>query len=190
MNEQTPLPMGEAVRAVAGCVATSIKLLTHGRVHMPTRHVNERLAFADGTTARIYFETVIDRPPTQNPAVLVVGFRLRGIHSSRGHALFRCESRFNTPLFVGFPGFVSKLWMANDSTGLYRGVYEWDGPDLAENYSRALWRVLALVSTAGSIHYEVLPGLHRDEVLRQPQLLNTDGGHQWWRPVTPLTALA
>ena len=26
---------------------------------------------------------------------------------------------------------VSKLWLANDSPGRYRGVYEWDGPELA-----------------------------------------------------------
>jgi hypothetical protein len=28
--------------------------------------------------------------------------------------LFRAESLLNTPLFVGFPGFVSKLWLAHD----------------------------------------------------------------------------
>ena len=27
------------------------------------------------------------------------------------------ESRFNTPLFVGLSGFVSKLWLANDTQG-------------------------------------------------------------------------
>ena len=89
----------------------------------------------------------------------------------------------------GFPGFVSKLWLANDTQGLYRGVYEWDGPDLAEAYARALWGVLALVSTPGSIHDQVLPGLRRDEVLAQPDLLTTDDGNQWWRPVQPLAAV-
>jgi hypothetical protein len=37
-----------------------------------------------------------------SPAVLVVGFRLRGVRGQLAHALFRCESLFNTPLFVGF----------------------------------------------------------------------------------------
>ena len=189
MNEQTPLPIGQSVRAVAGCVVTSAELLARRRVHMPTRHVGEWLEFANGTRAQVYFETVVDRPPTQDPAVLVVGFRLRGVRGSRAHAIFRFESRFNTPLFVGFPGFVSKLWMACDSQGLYRGVYEWDGPDLAESYARALWRVLALVSTSTFIHYQVLPGLGRDDVLRQPHLLSAQHGNQWWRPVRPLVAV-
>jgi hypothetical protein len=43
-----------------------------------------------------------------------------------GHAAFRGESLLNTPLFAGFPGFVSKLWLANDGLGRYRGLYEWD----------------------------------------------------------------
>jgi hypothetical protein len=59
-----------------------------------------------------------------------------------GHAAFRRESLLNTPLFAGFPGFVSKLWLADDDLGRYRGPYEWDDPLLAENYARALWRVL------------------------------------------------
>src|SRR6478735_4134867 len=46
MNEQTPLPIGQSVRAVAGCVVTSGGLLARRRVHMPTRHVGEWLEFA------------------------------------------------------------------------------------------------------------------------------------------------
>ena len=84
-----------------------------------------------------------------DPAVLVVGFRLRVVHGQLAHALFRFESLFNTPLFVGFPGFVSKLWVAHDSSDIYRGVYEWDGATLAEDYVRTLWRVLALVCVPG-----------------------------------------
>jgi hypothetical protein len=95
------------------------------------------LRFADGTASRVYRETVVDRPPPSDPAVLVVGFRLRFVRG-RGHDLFRYESLLNTPLFVGFPGFISKLWLANDEHGLYRGLYQWDGAGQAEHYARAL----------------------------------------------------
>ena len=61
-----------------------------------------------------------------HPPVLVVAFRLRWVRG-RGHALFRAESLLNTPLFVGFPGFVSKLWLAHDENGAYRGFYQWNG---------------------------------------------------------------
>lgn len=101
----------------------------------------------------------------------------------RGHALFRAESLLNAPLFAGFPGLVSKLWLAHDERGRYRGLYEWDGPRLADDYVRALWRVLALVSVPGSVHYVVLPGLRRDELLSRPQALAGDGA-AWWRPAS------
>jgi hypothetical protein len=124
----------------------------------------------------------VDRGPTLDPCVLIVEFRLRAVRG-RGHAAFRLESVLNTPLFAGFPGFVSKLWLAHDERGRYRGVYEWDGPRLAENYARALWRVLALVSVPGSVHYVVLPGLRRDVLLERPHMpasAEADAA-AWWR---------
>jgi hypothetical protein len=43
--------------------------------------------------------------------------------------------------------------------------------------------VLALVSVPGSIHYVVLPGLRRDELLARPQLLAAAADTAaWWRP--------
>jgi hypothetical protein len=160
-------------------------MLRRGEVHQPRRHVGRLIAFADGTTGRVYRETTVDTVAAE-PCVLVVSFRLRLV-SGRAHPLFRAESVLNTPLFVGFPGFCSKLWLAHDERGLYRGLYEWDGPSPAEAYARSLWRVLELVSQPGSIGYRVLPGLRRDAVLDDPGLL--DGwaadveGSSWWRLV-------
>jgi hypothetical protein len=183
--ERPPLSYRAALRALISCAVRTVRLLRQRRMHLPRSHVGLRLHFADGTWARVYRETVIDRGATADPCVLVVEFRLRVVRG-RGHAAFRWESLFNTPLFAGFPGLVSKLWLAHDERGRYRGLYEWDGPQRAEAYARALWRVLALVSVPGSIHYIVLPGLRRDELLARPLVLTdtaaTDVG-AWWRPV-------
>jgi hypothetical protein len=129
--------------------------------------------FADGTSAPVFRETATERGPTIDPCVLMVEFRLRFVRGW-GHALFRRESLLNTPLFVGFRGFVSKLWLGHDTHGVYRGLYEWDGPARAEFYARCLWRVLELGCVTGSIHYVVMPGLRRDDVLREPRLLLND----------------
>ena len=101
----------------------------------------------------------------------------------QGHAAFRRESLLNTTLFAGFPGFVSKLWLADDERGRYRGLYEWDGPRLAENHARALWRILTLVWVPGSIHYVVLPALRRDVLLDHLDVLDgtAAGDAGWWR---------
>jgi hypothetical protein len=183
ISEKPPLAYPTALRSLAGCVVSTARLLRQRRIHLPAGHVGMRLRFADGTSAPVYRETIIDRGPTQDPCVLVVEFRLRAVRGW-GHAVFRWESLFNAPLFAGFPGLVSKMWLAADERGRYRGLYEWDSPGLAEAYARALWRVLALVSVRGSIHYVVLPGLYRDQVLGEQQLppgIAAADAAAWWR---------
>ncbi|MGE3286839.1 MAG: hypothetical protein AB7J32_12165 [Pseudonocardia sp.] len=179
---ERPLPAAVAWSAVARCVLRSAVMLVRGRVHLPRRDVGTVLRFADGTAGRVYRETVVDRPAPRDPCALVVVFRLRGV-TGAGHRLFRWESLLNTPLFVGFPGFVSKLWLAHDERGRYRGVYEWDGPQRAEDYARALWRVLALVSSPGSIHYAVLPELRRADLVAANALPAGGDEGSWWRIV-------
>jgi hypothetical protein len=160
----------------------SIVMLARGELRWPGNNVGRVIQFADGTGARVYRETAVSAA-ARDPCFLAVAFRLRLIRG-RGHAWFRAESILNTPLFVGFPGFTSKLWLANDSRGIYRGLYEWDGPDRAEHYARSLWRVLELGCEEGSIDFRVFPGLRRDEVLADPGLLDRlapDEQHAWWR---------
>ena len=182
IREQSPLAYPAAARALAACFAATARLIWRRRMHLPAQRVGMRLRFADGTSAQVFRETVVDRGAIADPCVLVVEFRLRVVRG-RGHAVFRRESLLNTPLFAGFPGFVSKLWLADDECGRYRGLYEWDGPRLAENYARTLWRVLALVSVHGSIDYVVLPGLRRDVLLDNPQVLDRAAADTaaWWR---------
>jgi hypothetical protein len=187
--EQPRLSLWVALRALVGCAGRTVVLLWNRRLAQPASNVGRRISFADGTSACVYRETVIDRSDPVAPAVLVVGFRLRRIHRGWAHQLFRWESELNTILFAGFPGLVTKLWLRHDEQGLYRGVYQWDDPELAVAYVRALSWVLALVSEPESIHYAVLPTLYRDDVLDEPSRVDTidtaPGG--WWRPVRSLS---
>ncbi|HEV2362194.1 MAG TPA: hypothetical protein VGS21_10870 [Acidimicrobiales bacterium] len=160
--DQPPLRLSRAAKALARCVLSTGLLLAQRRLHQPRQRVGSRIRFADGTVAEVYRETAIERRGSSTPAVLVVAFRLRGVRSDPAHAAFRVESELNTVLFAGFPGLVSKLWLRHDEHGVYRGLYQWDDPELAASYARALWWVLALVSVRGSIHWTVLPGLRRD----------------------------
>ncbi|MBJ8347044.1 hypothetical protein [Antrihabitans sp. YC2-6] len=172
-----------AVEAVMKSAMRFVALMVAGRILQPRRHVGGRLVFADGTTARVFRETTVrDAPPT-DLAVLVVEFRLRWVHGFM-HRLFRWESLLNTPLFVGFPGFVSKLWLAHDEHEVYRGIYQWSGPERAEAYAMALSRLLQPVCVRGSIAYHILPGLDRAEfVSGREELVRTQriehGAESW-----------
>lgn len=184
ISDRQPLVYPAAGAALARCVVRTAILLLRRTVHLPAERVGMRITFADGTSARVYRETVLDQDAIQGSCALVVEFRLRAVRGW-GHVLFRWESLLNTPLFVGFPGFVSKLWLTDDQRGRYRGLYEWADPELADGYARALYRVLALVCVPGSIHYVVLPGRHRDELLAiaEPGDDWTAAEDAWWRPV-------
>jgi hypothetical protein len=184
IDQATHLPLSPAIRAMAVSAGVTAVLLARRRLHLPHTWVGRRMSFADGTSARVYRETVADQPSIDDPAVLIVEFRLLGVRGW-GHAVFRAESLLNTPLFAGFPGFISKLWLAHDDKGRYRGVYQWDGPELAAAYAQALWWALALVSDRRSIRYRVLPGLLRDAFLHDPDLAGPWDGNvsAWWRPM-------
>jgi hypothetical protein len=110
MYGRGPLPWPSAGTGLLRCVAATAELLARRRTHLPRQLVGTQLRFADGTTARVFRETTVDRDEPQNPCLLVVRFRLRLLRG-RWHRLFLWECILNTPLFVGFPGFVSKLWL-------------------------------------------------------------------------------
>lgn len=176
-----PLTLPVGLWRIARCAATTVVLLARGRLHQPGASVGERLAFADGTSALVYRETVVDRPPVGEPVVLVVTFRMRLLNGRRGQAYFRFVSLLNTALFPGFPGFTTKLWLAADEEGKYRGLYEWDGARLAEGYVAALWWPLAVISHRDSIRYRVLPGRRRGDLLADGDPARLDGA--WWKLV-------
>jgi hypothetical protein len=163
-------------------MALTTVLIMRRRLHQPGTWTGKRLGFADGTTAVVYRETALQRPPPNDPVVVVVEFRMWLLNGGRGQAYFRAISLLNTVLFAGFPGFATKLWMAADEHGAYRGLYEWDGVARAENYVRALWWPLALISHRDSIRCRMLPGRRRGDLIADGDPSVVDGA--WWRPVT------
>ncbi|HEX6255853.1 MAG TPA: hypothetical protein VFZ70_08570 [Euzebyales bacterium] len=182
------LPSTTAGQFARSVWATS-QLLTAGRLSQPTTHRARPLHFADGTTSYVFRETLVDGLPTTEPAVLVVRFSLRLVGTNPWlHAAFRRECVLHTPLFAGFPGFRSKLWLTDPHTGVYRGLYEWDGADRAVHYAETLARLLALVSAPQSVHHHVVSPVRRDAVLRDPTLV-TDGP-AWSRLVPPAGPVA
>ena len=122
-------PRHTAAVDFARCVRAWGGLVARMQLRSPKEYVGTHLHFRDGTTSLVFRETV-RRAPTLEPALLVIQFRLAVLGSNRwAHAAFRRECVLHTPLFAGFPGFRSKLWADDVATGIYRGVYEWDGAE-------------------------------------------------------------
>lgn len=170
---------------------------TRRAVATPGGAVSDAARFDDGVcrAARRDGEVRVDGLPhgvvvggaaLVDPVALAVTFRLRRVSSPGWHAAFRAESLLNTVLFVGFEGFVSKLWCGHDERGRYRGVYQWDGARAAEAYVASLHVILTLVSEPGSIHHVVIPGCRDDLVaFAVPPAAGDDGA--WWCPAAVRT---
>lgn len=172
--------------AVARSAAVTVRLMARRRLSMPRSLVGGRITFADGSTSTVFRETAALVPVAADPVVLVVSFRLRGFGRSRFlHAAFRRECVLHTPLFAGFPGFRSKLWLADTVAWTYRGLYEWDGADPAAGYATQLVRVLRPVCLPGTVTFHVTTGVGRDDALgRQGTGSGGEGtsADGWWRP--------
>jgi len=103
------------------------------------------------------------------------------------HAAFRHECVLHTPLFAGFSGFRSKLWIDDVETGLYRGVYQWQGGVLARRYAAWMVALLAPFSNAGTARSHVAEGVWRDDFLLRPGVAPAQAGDDWWRLAEPIT---
>ncbi|HSJ45993.1 MAG TPA: hypothetical protein VK923_15060 [Euzebyales bacterium] len=179
-DRQPTTTVGHFVRSAV----TTAQLVAAGQLSQPTTHLARPLRFADGTMSYVFRETAADGVATADPAVLVVRFSLRMVGTSPWlHAAFRRECVLHTPLFAGFPGFRSKLWLTDLQTGVYRGLYEWNRADLASDYAETLAQLLRVVSVQRSVSHHVVAGVRRDALLRDPTLV-TDGP-AWSRLIPP-----
>jgi hypothetical protein len=145
------------------------------------------LKFADGSSSFVFRETAVTGADTSEPTLLVIQFRLAALGSNRLlHAAFRRECILHTPLFAGFPGFRSKLWLDDVESGVYRGIHQWQGGHLARHYAARMVALLRPSSTEGTARYHVVEGLPREEYLVTPDAAPTDAGGVWWRLARPI----
>lgn len=87
----------------------------------------------------------------------------------------------HSPLFAGFRGFRSKLWLEDENTRIYRGVYQWDGEKDAAAYAARMVGLLAPFSNRGTARSHVVPGLTRSDFLLDPDVTTGGASDGWWR---------
>jgi hypothetical protein len=171
-----------AFRDFAQCARTWGDLTARRQLISPTKWVGVELHFRDGTSPFIFRETARRMVTTDDPAVIVIQFRLAFLGSNPAlHAAFRRECVLHTPLFAGFPGFRSKLWADDVRTGVYAGIYEWDGSERAHHYADRMVAFLAPFSTPGTARHHIVEHRHRDEFLATRPGTPDSGASAWWQ---------
>ena len=170
----------------ARCATEWGRLTARARLTSPREWIGVELPFQDGTAPFIFRETALRDARTDDPAVIVIQFRLAFLGSNPYlHGAFRRECVLHTPLFAGFPGFRSKLWADDVGTGVYAGVYEWQGAGPARHYAERMVGLLAPFSTAGTARYRVIENRRRDDFLSGPNGASPRASSGWWELAGP-----
>ena len=128
-----------------------------GRLHFPRKRIGEVITMEDEQDFVIFRQVIVD-PSQGQPEEPGATFRVR-FHvthmSARQNKLF---SLLPIPFFAGLPGFRSKLWMLNEASGDFQGIYEWDSVEHAKNYANSFaMKFMTMRSARGSISYEIIP---------------------------------
>ena len=131
-------------------------LLT-GRLHFPRERIGETFTLGDERVFTIFRQVIVDPPKGQQAkpkALFRVCFRVANMTPEQN----KCFSILPIPFFIGLPGFRSKLWMLDSTTGESQGVYQWDTVGDAQNYAKSFaMKFMTRRAVLGSISHEVFP---------------------------------
>jgi hypothetical protein len=172
-----------ALHDFARSVRAWSNLVANGLLASPREWVGVGLQFQDGTLRSYSVRRCGRERCTDDPAVIVIQFRLAFLGSNPSlHAGFRRECILHTPLFAGFPGFRSKLWADDVRTGVYSGIYEWQGADLASHYAERMVGLLTPFSNPGTARYHVIEHRRRNDFLSdRRETRDTGSASYWWQ---------
>ena len=146
------------------CLLVAGVLAILGRLRFERGLVGREVAMEDGRRFRVFRQLCRRSGNGSAPAVFVVRFRFKRF----SHRVNRRLSLIPVPLIGGFPGFRQKLWMVDDETGVWQGVYEWESAAAVELYRRSF--VLGMMNRRaepGSLTTTVLPQARLADYLEQ-----------------------
>ncbi len=145
--------------AVLGSLRGYLHLIAAGDLRLWRARLGETYDVGDGDRYEVFRETVARGHTPARPVVLIVGFRLGLIRSSRPcHWLFRRLCILTTPFWSGFEGSRVKLWLASPATRGYLGIYEWRDASSAERYADVLGVVLRALSRRETVWHRLEDG--------------------------------
>ena len=104
-----------------------------GRIRFSRRHYGKRLVTDDGESFTIFRHMTKRAPPAPTTALFVVRFKFARF----SHATNRWLSLIPVLLIAGYPGFRDKVWLVNEETEYWQGIYQWESTEAAEVYGRS-----------------------------------------------------
>lgn len=149
------------------CALVALSNVLLGRLEFERRYVGRGLVMEDGRRFRVFRHLTLRGSGAGSPnppAVFVVRFRFARLSQD----LNRWLSLIPVPLIAGCPGFRQKLWMADEQSGHWQGVYEWESAEAVREYRGSfVLRLMNRRAESESISYTVVEGIHLADFVRQ-----------------------
>jgi hypothetical protein len=146
-----------SVRAPLNPITSTIKTIgfaVTGRLHLPAEHIGNIVTSAEGEGFTIFREVVVD-PTSDQPghpgAILTIHFKVTNMSPQ----LNQLYSLVPLPLYIGYPGFRSKLFTINGED--CQSIYAWDSVQEAQNYVNSVaLKTILMRAVPGSVHWEIV----------------------------------
>jgi hypothetical protein len=133
----------------------TLEYVLTGRLHFERHRLGQIVTADDGQSYTIFREIVVDPrrdQPEKSCAVFILHFRVTNLSPRLNRLLLLLP----IPLYVGFPGFRSKVYTINGS--FCQSIYEFDTVQDAEAYARsAALQFITRRSVPGSVSYKIIP---------------------------------
>ncbi|MBU1110149.1 hypothetical protein KKB83_00840 [Patescibacteria group bacterium] len=144
-----------------------LSLVRNRTLHLKFDRIGTAYNIKDRGSYQILRESINYLELDEEPVVLIVAFRMKFLgNSSFLHRLFLSLSILTTPVWSGFPGFHTKLWMVDPKTNNYLGAYQWYGEENAKVYQGFLLRLLNTLAVTNSISIDRHPKTDLEDFLK------------------------
>jgi hypothetical protein len=139
---------------VLSSLRKTVEYVLTGRLHFIKQRLGQVVTADNARDYTIFREIIVDRrsdQPEKPKAVFVLNFQVTNLSPKQNQFL----SLLPIPLYVGFPGFRSKVYTINQS--YCQSIYEFDTAQDAENYSQsAALKFITRRSVPGSVSYKTI----------------------------------
>ncbi len=135
----------------------TLRYMLTGRFHRNKKRIGEIIKMDDEKEYRVFRQVIIDpgRGKTAKPgAILRIRFNFAHGTPNQNQRL----SLIPIPFIAGLPGFRSKTWAIEKTSGGFMGIYEWQTIQDAEIYKQSFAiKLMIKRAVPGTVVFEITP---------------------------------
>jgi hypothetical protein len=154
--------MNKLRRSPPACALIAVGCFLAGLTRFSRRHLNKELAINGAGRFRVFRHVTRRTHSARSGDLFVVRFKFARF----SHRVNRWLSLIPVLLIAGFPGFRDKLWLVDEETGYWLGLYRFESVETIAAYKRSfVLGVMNRRSRADTVAYAVIAATRLQDYL-------------------------